>query len=145
MHPIFAQYEQNAPRWCKLLFLNALDMLLPEPAVRHSGPSTMIVALNEQAEYNRLVLHFLHYIPERRSNDIDIIEDVIPLYNVKVSVRVSGEVKDIACVPQEQSRFILTTWDVKQEQSMAFEVKDGRVEFTVPEINGHQMVTLQMA
>jgi hypothetical protein len=91
----------------------------------------MIVALNEQAEYNRLVLHLLHYIPERRSNDIDIIEDVIPLYNVKVSVRVSGEVKDIACVPQEQS--------------MAFEVKDGRVEFTVPEINGHQMVALQMA
>lgn len=91
----------------------------------------MIVALNEQAEYNRLVLHLLHYIPERRSNDIDIIEDVIPLYNVKVSVRVSGEVKDIACVPKEQS--------------MAFEVKDGRVEFTVPEINGHQMVALQMA
>ncbi|AEE97446.1 beta-galactosidase trimerization domain-containing protein [Mahella australiensis] len=130
MHPIFAQYEQNAPRWCKQLFLNALDILLPEPAVRHSGPSTMIVALNEQAEHNRLVLHLLHYIPERRSSDIDIIEDVIPLYNVKVSVKVNGDVKVVTCVPQGQS--------------MAFEVKDGRVEFTVPEINGHQMVALQM-
>ena len=33
-------------------------------------------------------MHLLHYIPERRSQDIDIIEDVIPLYDVKVSIKV---------------------------------------------------------
>lgn len=130
MHPIFAQYAQNAPHWCKQLFLNAIDIVLPEPIVRHSGPSTMIVTINEQVEYNRLVLHLLHYIPERRSNDIDIIEDVIPLYNVKLSIRMNSEVKTITCVPKGQN--------------IAFEVKKGRVEFTVPEINGHQMVALQM-
>jgi hypothetical protein len=130
MHPIFAQYAQNAPHWCKQLFLNALDMILPEPIVRHSGPSSMIVTINEQVEHNRLVLHLLHYIPERRSYDIDIIEDVIPLYNVNLSIRVKGEVKDITCVPEGQN--------------ITYEVKNGRVEFTVPEIKGHQMVAVAL-
>ena len=31
VHPIFRQYHQNAPRWCKQLLLNALQMLLPDP------------------------------------------------------------------------------------------------------------------
>lgn len=128
VHPIFTQYDKNAPRWCKQLFLNALNMLLPDPLVRHSGPSTMIVTLNEQADYNRLVLHLLHYIPERRSQDIDIIEDVIPLYNVKVSVKMDDDVKAVMCVPEGQA--------------LDFETRGGRVEFVVPEIKGHQMVAL---
>lgn len=129
-HPIFSQYNQNAPRWCKQLFLNALDMLLPEPVVRHNGPTTIIATLNQQAQYNRLVLHLLHYIPERRSQDIDTIEDIIPLYNVKVSIKVNEKVRKVACVPQEKS--------------LDFEMIDGRVEFIVPEIKGHQMIAIDM-
>ena len=64
--PIFTLYEKVAPLWCKRLFLNALEMLLPEPLVRHGGPSTLLVTLNEQAAHERQVLHLLHYIPERR-------------------------------------------------------------------------------
>ena len=130
MHPIFAQYNQNAPRWCKQLFLNAVDMLLPEPLVKHSGPSTIIATLNEQAEYNREVLHLLHYIPERRSADIDIIEDIIPLYNIKVSIKAEGSVSSVRCVPQGDE--------------LEFQARDGRIEFVVPEVYGHQMVEIKM-
>lgn len=130
IHPIFAQYEKNAPRWCKQLFLNALDMLLPEPLIRHNGPSTLLVTLNEQVKENRMILHLLHYIPERRSQDIDIIEDVIPLYNLKVSLRLPQSVKSISCVPQNEN--------------LKFEVVNNRIEFTVPSVNGHQMVELQL-
>ncbi|SHF23698.1 Beta-galactosidase trimerisation domain-containing protein [Caldanaerobius fijiensis DSM 17918] len=128
MHPIFTQYNQNAPRWCKQLLVNALNMLLPDPVVRHSGPTTMFVTLNEQAEQNRWVLHLLHYIPERRSQDIDIIEDVIPLYNINVSIKVPKEVKEVVCVPEGKP--------------LAFEIKGNRVEFVVPEVNGHQMIAI---
>jgi hypothetical protein len=127
-HPIFAQYDRNAPRWCKTLFLNALDILLPEPLLRHGGPTTLRMTVNEQAAENRWVVHLLHYIPERRSQDIDVIEDVIPLYDVRVSVRVPGKVTGVACVPEGQA--------------LAYEQRGNRVEFVVSELVGHQMVEI---
>jgi hypothetical protein len=129
-HPIFTQYNQNAPRWCKKLFLNALALLLPDPLVRHEGPSTLLVTLNEQPQHNRRVLHLLHYIPERRGQDFDVLEDVIPLYNVKVSIRMDRPVKAVLCVPGEES--------------LGFVQENGRVMFTVPQVNGHQMAVLQL-
>jgi len=130
-HPIFTQYNQNAPRWCKRLFLNALEMLLPDPLVRIEAPTTALTALNEQATQDRLVLHLLHYVPERRGQDFDIIEDVIPIFDVKVSVKAGRPIKSVACVPQGTS--------------LEFGERDGRVEFTVPKVEGHQMVELSYA
>ncbi len=129
-HPIFSQYNQNAPRWCKVLFLNALEMLLPDPLVRHDGPTTLEVAVNEQAAEGRWIVHLLHYIPERRGQDFDVIEDVIPLYNITVSVRVPREVRAVVRVPEDEP--------------LAFEREDGRVTFTLPKLVGHQMIALEL-
>ncbi len=125
-HPVFTQYNQNAPRWCKVLFLNALDLLLPEPLVRHDGPSTLQVTVNAQPALQRLVVHLLHYIPERRGNDFDVIEDVIPLHDVRLSLRVERPVRSVRCAPEGAT--------------LPFVQQDGRVEFVVPKIVGHQMV-----
>jgi hypothetical protein len=78
---------------------------------------------------NRQVLHLLHYIPERRGLDFDIIEDVIPLYDVGVSLRVDQDVAGVTLVPQNMV--------------VDFTVEEGRVDFTVPKIDGHQMVEIQ--
>lgn len=129
-HPIFTQYNQNAPRWCKQLFLNALSMLMPEPILVHDGPTTMMATVNEQADEKRWVVHLLHYISQRRCKDIDVIEDVIPLYNVKVSVKVPGKVKDVALVPEQLP--------------IDFAVADERVKFIVPKIQGHQMIAINI-
>ncbi|MBS1251682.1 MAG: hypothetical protein MAG451_00715 [Anaerolineales bacterium] len=130
-HPIFTQYNQNAPRWCKALFLNTLDILLPAPLVRHEGPSTLQVTVNEQPVENRWVVHLLHYVPERRGEDFDVIEDVIPLYDVKVSVRVPREVTEVAGVPERQP--------------LNFQQNGDRVEFVLPQLAGHQMIALDFA
>jgi len=124
--PIFTTYQKVAPLWCKRLLLNALDLLLPEPLVRHSGPSTIRATINEQPAQQRQVVHLLHYIPERRGEFFDVIEDVIPLYNVAVSVRVPGSVTSVATVPQGAP--------------LPFEMHNGRIEFVVPVIHGHQMI-----
>jgi hypothetical protein len=57
----------------------------------------------EQSAENRWVVHLLHYIPEHRIVDIDIIEHVIPVYDIKVSVKTAKEVKAVICVPEQQS------------------------------------------
>ncbi len=129
-NPIFSEYNTVAPRWEKQLLLNALDLLLPDPLVRHKGPTTLLVTINEQPDDNRWIIHLLHYIPERRSQEIDIIEDVIPLYNVSMSIK-SPRLKTVMCVPQQKP--------------LAFEQKDGRVEFTVPQLIGHQMIALELS
>jgi hypothetical protein len=126
--PIFSQYAQNAPRWCKQLFLNAVSALLPEPLVRHNGPSTLFAALSDQEAEGRSVLHLLHYIPERRGADFDVIEDVIPLHDLEVSVRAEG-VRRVVTAPEGAE--------------LPHRSEGGRVVFTLPRLNGHQMVALE--
>ncbi len=125
-HPIFRQYNQNAPRWCKLMFLNGLDLLLPDPLLRHQGPSTLLTAINAQADPQRWVVHLLHYIPERRGLDFDIIEDVIPLHELAVSLRAPGPVTRVRTVPEGEE--------------LSFATVGGRVNFILPRLHGHQMV-----
>ncbi len=124
--PIFSQYNQNAPLWCKKLVLNALDLLLPEPLVRHDGPSSIFATLNEQAAENRQVLHLLHYIPERRGLDFDVIEDVIPLYDVAVSLRVEQPVAGVLLVPQgEAVDFAAEEWSSRFRGAKDRRASDG--------------------
>ena len=129
-HPVFEQYHANAPRWCKQLVANALGLLLPQPLVRVDGPSSLIVTLNEQKEDKRWVLHLLHYIPERRGQDFDVIEDVIPLHDVRVSLRLPGKAGRITLVPQDQD--------------LEIGADGARTMFTVPCVNGHQMTAVAL-
>jgi hypothetical protein len=129
-HPIFGQYAQNAPRWCKRLFLNAVDMLLPQPLLRHDGPSSVFATLLEQPAERRQIVHLLHYIPERRGADFDVIEDVIPLHNLGVSVRAAGEVRRVVTAPEGAE--------------LPFRREGERVAFTLPLLHGHQMVVLEL-
>lgn len=128
MHPIFSQYAKNAPRWVKQLLVNVLNVLLPEPVLRLNAPSTTLATVNAQPQENRWVVHLLHYIPERRGQEFDVIEDVIPIYDVGVSVRVEDDVKKVATAPGGEA--------------LSFEQADGRVSFVLPKLEGHEMVVL---
>lgn len=130
-HPIFTQYNQNAPRWCKRLVLNALDILLPQPLLRHDGPSNTIATITEQPQHKRWVVHLLNYIPERRGEEFDTIEDIIPIHDLRVSVRAPGGVEKVSLVPQKKS--------------LEFKQAMGQVEFTVPKVVGHQMIKLRLS
>jgi len=129
--PIACEYERWAPLWIKQLMLNAIDMLLPQPLLRHNGPSTLETGVMRQKAENRTIIHLLHYIPERRCHVFDVIEDVIPLYRVDVSLRTDKTVKAVKTAPQGEV--------------LEFSVEGGRVNIHVPEINGHQMIAVEFA
>jgi hypothetical protein len=128
-HPIFSQYAQNAPRWCKRLFLNAVDMLLPEPLLRHNGPSTLFATLLEQPAQARRVLHLLHAIPERRGADFDVIEEAIPLHDLELSVLAPQGARRVSTAPEGVE--------------LPFIREGDRVLFTLPRLDGHQIVVLE--
>ena len=99
--------------------------------MRRRGAATMLAAVNEQAAERRWVLHLLHYIPERRGTDFDTIEDVIPVFDLKASVKIPRKVREVVAVPQGLK--------------LAFAEKGGRVEFTLRKLDGHQMIALHFA
>ncbi len=129
-HPIFTMYAQNAPRWCREIFLNALEMLLPEPLVKMpNAPTAMLATLNEQKAQNRQVLHVLYYVPERRGSQFDVIEDIIPIYNTKISIKTPSKPSKLTLVPENKP--------------LTFDYQNGRVVFVLPELRGHQMVEIR--
>jgi hypothetical protein len=130
MHPVFTQYDRNAPLWCKKLVGNALRRLLPEPLVQAGGPSAALFTLNAQPEKNRLVLHALHYVPERRGRDFDVIEDIVPIFGVPVQVKVVGMATSVHLAPQGTP--------------LVFEQVGQYVNFVIPRIDGAQMVEVNL-
>jgi hypothetical protein len=63
-----------------------------------------------------------------RRGEVDIIEDVVTLHDVWVSVRAPGNATRVFLAPEGTE--------------IPFEVREGRVEFTIPAICGHQMVVV---
>lgn len=128
-HPVFTTYQRFAPLWCKRLVLNALELLLPDPLVRVEGPSALIATLNAQDDADRWVLHLLYYVPERRGTGFDTIEDVTPLDDVAVTLRVDRPVRGVRLAPQAEA--------------LPYKTDQGRLTFRVPRVLGHQMAEVQ--
>jgi len=131
-HPIFTQYRFRGTNWARTMLRNTLHHLMDKPIVKHNGPSTLIVTVNEQQTSDtssRLVVHLLHYIPIRRTETIDIIEDVIPLFNLDLTVQVDKPIASAYLAPEEQP--------------IDFQQVDGEVTFRVDRLDGHQMVVLE--
>lgn len=127
-HPIFACYGKHGMAFYKIVALNALRRLLPDPLVVADAPSTLHVTWNRQPAERREVIHLLHYIPEKRTLGAEYIEDVIPLYNVPLRLRAEAPVR---------------AYLAPSGQDLAFEVDGAYLQLTVPEVRGHVMVVLR--
>lgn len=129
IHPIFTLYSSLHPKWCRVFFKDALDMLLPDPLLRHNGPTTLVSTLNAQKDQHRYVLHAFHYIPEKRGTQMYTIEDIIPLYNTEYSLCLEHAPKNITLVPENEK--------------IDFKTIGKRIVFTIPKIEGHNMVAIE--
>jgi hypothetical protein len=98
-HPLFSQYRHNAPRWCKTLISNAIDLLLPRRLIRHNGPSTLTVSVLDQAEKGRCSVHLLSYIPVRKSVTIDIIEERSPVRDLSLELCLPRKIRGARLAP----------------------------------------------
>lgn len=127
---IFEEYATKASLILKELVCHALDTLLgAEKTLIAALPAQGVTTLQQQAEQNRYVHHLLYAAPVKRGEDICVIEDIVPLYDVKASV----------ALPQKIKRGYLAP----QMEEFPFAEKDGRVCYTVPKLDCHQMVVLE--
>jgi hypothetical protein len=90
-------------------------------------PTTAEIALLRQpGQAGRTVLHLIHYAPQRRGVSIDIVEDVLPLSNVRIGVRLCQATTGVSLAPSGEK--------------VPHEVCDGVTWVTVPSVIGHQVV-----
>lgn len=99
-HPLFSQYRENAPLWCKILIKNAVYELLSKPLIAHDGPSTVSMQLLKQEKEKRYCLHMLSYIPVRKNRTIDIIEERTKVYNIRIAFCLEEKIQKAKLQPE---------------------------------------------
>jgi len=134
-HDIFSRYRTYGQPLYRDFVAAGLRALFPDGLpVETTLPSGGRFNLLEQGAEQRYVAHVL-YAPTRPGGScwgkpIDIIEDLLPIHNVRVTVSVPRKIKSVRLVPDSEPR------------PLPFSQKRDRVTFVVPEFTGHQMIEL---
>jgi hypothetical protein len=132
-HDLFTRYRTHGQPLYRDFFAAALRHLLGDRMpVATNLPSRGRINVMEQTQERRYIAHLL-YVPTSvrgkfNGQPIELIEDLIPLRNTQVALRLPRKVKSARLVPDGRA--------------LEFVQHAGVVEFTVPEFTSHQMVEL---
>lgn len=126
--PLFGAYRRHAVPYYRQIVDTLLDRLAPARTISApSLPTTAEVSLLRQpGEDGRLVLHLINFVPQRRGEGVEIVEDVLPLRDVRVGVRADQPVSEVSLAPSGEV--------------LPHETVDGVTWVTVPQVDGHQVV-----
>jgi len=127
-YPVFGAYANHANLPCRWLVAALIDRLIPDPLVRVNAPSSTEATVTRQGK--RTIVHLLQYCPERRGKDLDLIEDIVPLYKVELSLRLGKK-------PSRVYRL------GPAPQAIDFVYENGRASTVIPKIAGHEMVVFE--
>ncbi len=134
--PIFSIYRQFGATAHHEMARKLIELAMQKPrTIEASLPQAARITLRRQSRENRDVLHLLYATPAPvgtfRGKEILPIQDLVPLHDISVSIRVRGGVESVTLVPQAVE--------------LEFMAEDGRVSFTVPRVLGHEMVEIAYA
>ncbi|MBQ5362592.1 MAG: beta-galactosidase, partial [Clostridia bacterium] len=127
---IFSEYADKGSIILKEIVLHTIDALLGEDKTLTTNlPSAGVVTLNEQAKQNRYVLHALYATPVKRGGGIEIIEDLVPVYDTTFEVKTAKPITRVTAVPQNKE--------------LPFTYENGVCKFTIDKFTCAQIVTLE--
>jgi hypothetical protein len=127
-HRLGKLYFDLGARLHRDLFSRALGLLHAAPTVRTELPSAGRVSFLHQPEHKRYVVHLLYAPPQERGQCL-VIEDLPPLYDVPLQVRVPEDVVKAYLVPGEED--------------LAMAREGDAVGVTVPKVQCHQAVVFE--
>ena len=87
------------------------------------------MTLMKQEAENRLINHVLYASPVKRGGGIEIIEDILPVYDVHVTLRLDKAPKKVYLAPEMKE--IEYTWDGKE------------LSYTIDKLFIHAMVVVE--
>ena len=126
---IFTAYAKHGHLCFKELFTFVAKKLMgDDTTVFASVPDRAVVTYTRQEKENRNILHLLFAHTTVRGEKTEVIEDTVPLYNVKCSVKCNSKPSKISVA--------------LSGEELPFEYINGRAEFTVPKVDIHQMIVI---
>ncbi|MGB8451574.1 MAG: alpha-amylase family protein [Anaerocolumna sp.] len=135
---IFSDYGRIGALHSKRLIINSLGYLLGQNKTLVAElPDRSVTTLTAQKKERRLIQHILFahttlrgeiFIGNEKKN-IEVIEDIVPLYNVGMQLRCDKKIKGIRLVPQ------MIPVDFVQDSNL--------ITYTVPKVECHQMVEIE--
>ena len=126
---VFEDYAVKGELAVKELVLHAIDRLLQDDrTVTCSLPDRGVVTVTRQGQ--RRIVHLLFAHTTVRGKGIEVIEDAVPLKDVKCALLLEQAPSKVTLVPDGEE--IPFEWDGR------------RVRFTVPEVLLHQMVCVEL-
>lgn len=127
-HPLFRDYALNGNKVYKQIIGECIGRLLEKPLLLADLPTTAEVSLRRQGR--NYILHVLNYLIQRKCKNMETIEEKLPLYNRAVRVRTLMCPASVYLAPEEKK--------------LEFTFNEEYTEFIIPEIDGHQMVVVEM-
>ncbi len=127
---IFNEYAEIGDISAKLMTHKLIDKLLGDKkTLITSLPAQGVVTLMEQKDKNRFICHLLYASPVKRGKNTEIIEDIIPLYDVKVSVKTEK-------IPQK-------VYLAPTKTEIPFDFDGERISFAVSRLENHAMTVIE--
>lgn len=126
-YPIFHNYMKDGVKVYRDLVEKVISLLIDEPLIRTNLPKTAELSIRQQS--GRKLVHILHYIPQRKCENLDTIEDVIPLYNVSIEIKTDKKPRKV--------------YSVSQNEELIFEYKNGYAKTVIPEVKGYEILAIQ--
>ncbi|WP_106769282.1 beta-galactosidase trimerization domain-containing protein [Paenibacillus faecalis] len=127
---VFDEYATKGSLSLKESILYALNHLLTDRKTLETDlPAQGVVTLQQQQAEHRYVNHVLYASPVKRGEQVEIIEDIIPVYDIQVTLRLPEPIKRVYLAPQQQE--------------IPFQQTGGTIVYTLPKVECHQMVVLE--
>ena len=125
---IFADYAESGCIADKQIVIYAIDRLLADRKTLATDlPAQGITTLMKRGD--RYICHMLYASPVKRGNGVEVIEDIMPVYDTKLSLKLDKEVGRVYLAPQMDE--------------VPFNIKNGRIDIEIKKIDCHQMVVFE--
>lgn len=127
-HKVFYEYYMHGSIYTKEIVRKVIETLLGDDAtVRTNLQAQGVITLTENGDSQ--IVHTMYASPVRRGDKIEIIEDIIPIYDTSVSVKTDKAPKSVTLVPENIA--------------LDFDYTNGKVNFTVPKLDCWQMTEIK--
>ena len=134
---VFTDYAKMGEYHTKELILHMIEGLIgDERTVLVNLPDRGVVTYTYQESESRYIAHLLFAHTSKCGDNAEIIEDIIPVYGIKLIAKVSAEPKRVYRVDVKGSE--------RTETDIAYKYENGKIIADVDKVDLHAMVVIDI-
>ncbi len=127
-HDIFYAYAHRNQWNLKNMFINLIDMVIPEKIIEADVPSTVEVVLMKKGEQKQVHL-VNHYRDKRPGHAHSLVEHVLPVTDLEIKLLHPENPRSVRVMPENRK--------------LDHQYRNGKVIFTVPKLQIYSIVVVE--